>query len=51
MADKKVKKISDEKVMIIIPKPRNVVGDTETIVSVKYRIMSLKSFHKARSLR
>ena len=42
MADKKVKKISDEKVMIIIPKPRNVVGDTETIVSVNgemYQIM------------
>ncbi len=42
MADKKVKKISDEKVMVIIPKPRNVVGDTETIVSVNgemYQIM------------
>ena len=42
MADKKVKKISDEKVMIIIPKQRNVVGDTETIVSVNgemYQIM------------
>ena len=42
MADKKDKNISDEKVMIIIPKPRNVVGDTETIVSVNgemYQIM------------
>ncbi len=32
----------NEKVLIIIPKPRNVVGDTETVVSVNgemYQIM------------
>ncbi len=42
MANKKSKNKSDEKVLIIIPKPRNVVGDTETVVSVNgemYQIM------------
>lgn len=43
MADKKlVKNMENEKVLIIIPKPRNVVGDTETVVSVNgemYQIM------------
>ena len=42
MAAKKKIKIEDEKVLIIIPKPRNVVGDTETVVSVNgemYQIM------------
>lgn len=41
MANKK-SKISEEKVTVIIPKPRNVVGDTETVVSVNgvmYQIM------------
>lgn len=28
------KKTTDDKVLIIIPKPRNVVGDTETVVAV-----------------
>ncbi len=35
-------KTSNGKVLIIIPKPRNVVGDTETVVSVNgemYQIM------------
>ena len=39
---KKTHKTTDEKVLIIIPKPRNVVGDTETVVSVNgemYQIM------------
>ena len=42
MATKKIVKNENEKVMIIIPKPRNVVGDTETVVSVNgemYQIM------------
>ncbi len=42
MSAKKEKKITNEKVLIIIPKPRNVVGDTETVVSVNgemYQIM------------
>lgn len=42
MANKKAKNINDEKVLIIIPKPRNIVGDTETVVSVNgemYQIM------------
>ena len=42
MATKKTHKTTDEKVLIIIPKPRNVVGDTETVVSVNgemYQIM------------
>lgn len=42
MADKRTKNIQTEKVMIIIPKPRNIVGDTETVVSVNgemYQIM------------
>lgn len=42
MAGKKVNKVKDDKVLIIIPKPRNVVGDTETVVSVNgemYQIM------------
>ncbi len=42
MANKKTKNINDEKVLIIIPKPRNIVGDTETVVSVNgemYQIM------------
>ena len=34
MATKKIVKNENEKVMIIIPKPRTVVGDTETEVSV-----------------
>lgn len=41
MADKK-HNAEDKKVLIIIPKPRNVVGDTETVVSVNgemYQIM------------
>ena len=42
MATKKTIKTENEKVLIIIPKPRNVVGDTETVVSVNgemYQIM------------
>ena len=42
MATKKIVKNENEKGMIIIPKPRNVVGDTETVVSVNgemYQIM------------
>lgn len=42
MATKKIVENENEKVMIIIPKPRNVVGDTETVVSVNgemYQIM------------
>lgn len=42
MTNKKTKNINDEKVLIIIPKPRNIVGDTETVVSVNgemYQIM------------
>lgn len=42
MATKKTIKTDNEKVLIIIPKPRNVVGDTETVVSVNgemYQIM------------
>ena len=42
MATKKTHKTTDEKVLIIIPKTRNVVGDTETVVSVNgemYQIM------------
>ena len=42
MAKNKIKKASDDKVLVIIPKPRNVVGDTETVVSINgemYQIM------------
>ncbi len=42
MADKKTNKINNDKVTIIIPKPRNMVGDTETVVSINgemYQIM------------
>lgn len=42
MANKKTTPDTDDKVLIIIPKPRNVVGDTETVVSVNgqmYQIM------------
>lgn len=42
MAVKKTNKINNDKVTIIIPKPRNVVGDTETVVAVNgemYQIM------------
>ena len=42
MANKTKTKKENEKVLIIIPKPRNVVGDTETVVSVNgemYQIM------------
>ena len=42
MANKTKTKKENEKVLIIIPNPRNVVGDTETVVSVNgemYQIM------------
>lgn len=42
MAKKEKNTVSQEKVTVIIPKPRNVVGDTETTVSVNgkmYQIM------------
>lgn len=42
MANKKKLNPVKDKVTIIIPKPRNVVGDTETVVSVNgemYQIM------------
>ncbi len=42
MANKKTNKIDNDKITIIIPKPRNVVGDTETVVSINgemYQIM------------
>ena len=42
MATKKNVKNDNGKVLVIIPKPRNVVGDTETVVSVNgemYQIM------------
>lgn len=38
----KKEKRPDDKVLVIIPKPHNVVGDTETVVSVNgemYQIM------------
>ena len=34
MANKKTNKKDNDKITIIIPKPRNVVGDTETVVSI-----------------
>ena len=34
MANKKTIKTDNDKVTIIIPKPRNMVGDTETVVSI-----------------
>ncbi len=42
MANKKTEEKKIDKVTIIIPKPRNMVGDTETVVSVNgemYQIM------------
>lgn len=42
MANKKTNKINNDKITIIIPKPRNMVGDTETVVSINgemYQIM------------
>lgn len=42
MSEKKNRDLAEEKVLIIIPKPRNVVGDTETIAAVNgemYQIM------------
>ena len=34
MANKKTIKTDNDKITIIIPKPRNMVGDTETVVSI-----------------
>lgn len=34
MANKKTIKKDNDKITIIIPKPRNMVGDTETVVSI-----------------
>lgn len=42
MAKKEKNTVLQEKITVIIPKPRNVVGDTETTVSVNgkmYQIM------------
>lgn len=42
MATNKTNNTQEDKVLVIIPKPRNVVGDTETVVSVNgemYQIM------------
>lgn len=42
MANKSKKGAQEDKVLVIIPKPHNVVGDTETVVSVNgemYQIM------------
>mgnify|MGYP007053718799 FL=1 len=53
MATKKTHKTTDEKVLIIIPKPRNVVGDTETVVSVNgemYQIMYDRSVEVPRNV-
>lgn len=42
MAARTVKKAEEERVMIIIPKPNNVVGDTETMVGINGKMYQIE---------
>ena len=42
MANTKTKKKAEDRVLVIIPKPHNVTGDTETTVSVNGEIYQIK---------
>lgn len=42
MAARTAKKAEEEKVMIIIPKPNNVVGDTETVVGINGKMYQIE---------
>lgn len=42
MAAKKTNTKSDDKVLVIIPKPHNVVGDTETVVGVNGKMYQIQ---------